>query len=47
MKATLTVRPTVQPIGRVITRLALVGGVAFGCIFLFLQLCSTLIKVLQ
>jgi hypothetical protein len=46
MKASLNVQPA-QPISRVITRLALVASVAFGAIYLFLQLCSTLIKVAQ
>lgn len=46
MKASLNVQPA-QPISRTMARLALVATVAFGAIFLFLQLCSTIIKVAQ
>ena len=46
MKVELNARQH-HSIGNVVMRLALLGGLALGCAYVFLQLCSSLIKVLK
>ena len=45
MKAQLNVQPTYST-SKVVARLMLLGGLFFGAMYLFLQLCSTIIKAL-
>lgn len=46
MKAQLNVQPTYST-GKVVARLMLLGGLFFAAMYLFLELCSSIIKALH
>jgi len=46
MKVALHVKQH-HSLSNVIIRLALLGGLVFGCAYLFLELCSSLLKVIK
>lgn len=45
MKAQINVQQTYS-LGKVVTRLVFLGGLILGCVYVFLEACSTLIKSL-
>lgn len=46
MKAQLNIQAT-PAVGKVVMRLTLLGGLILGCVYVFLVLCSSAIKILE
>ncbi len=46
MKAQLNIQPA-NNVGKVVMRLTLLGGLILGCVYAFLVLCSSAIKIFE
>lgn len=47
MKAHLNAQPAPPRVGKVVMRVTLLGGLILGCVYVFLLLCSSALKILE
>lgn len=47
MKAQFLFQPAPPRVGKTVMRLAILGGLILGCVYAFLVLCSTAIKIFE